>query len=130
MPKRGLQLSNSGYSNAVIYCPGQVKLTVKLSAPAESARFDLFDNGPGIAPNHANELFEPFRRASTGGSGRGLGLWICKVIVEAHGGRIGIGHRSQGGHFWFELPVNVIDNSSTHTHEEVMCSTSQPRSET
>ena len=90
--------------NAFLYCPGQVKLNLCLARVKQRVRFDLRDNGRGVTPEQAEDLFEPFRRASTGGDGRGLGLWICRVIVEAHGGAIGVESSAQGGHFWFELP--------------------------
>lgn len=116
--ERLAQVLSNLLGNALLYCPGPVNLNLNLARTQDGARFDLRDDGPGITSSQANELFEPFRRASTGGDGRGLGLWICKVIVEAHGGRIGIESASPGGHFWFELP------------EEVVCSTSRPHSET
>jgi signal transduction histidine kinase len=82
-----------------------VRIKAELTTREGLARVDIYDDGPGLSPEQANSLFEPFRRATSGGGGRGLGLWICKVIVEAHGGRIGITCGSTGGHFWFELPT-------------------------
>jgi signal transduction histidine kinase len=65
------------------------------------------DNGPGIAAEHVDRLFESF--FTTKESGMGMGLPICRSIVEAHGGRIGAdGHGANGGaRFWFSLPISV-----------------------
>jgi two-component system sensor kinase FixL len=61
------------------------------------------DRGPGIAPDTAERLFEPFH--TTKGHGMGLGLAICRGLVEAHGGRIEAGNAPEGG-AWvrFTLP--------------------------
>ncbi|MGA2247072.1 MAG: ATP-binding protein [Verrucomicrobiota bacterium] len=66
---------------------------------------EIEDTGPGVAPEVADRLFQPF---TTHGKehGTGLGLSICKKIVEDHGGRIGA--RSEAGRgaiFWFTLPL-------------------------
>ncbi len=125
--ERLAQVLSNLLSNSLIYCQGPVTLSLCLARSREFVRFDLRDNGPGITPSQANDLFEPFRRASSGGDGRGLGLWICKVIVEAHGGRIGIESGSPGGHLWFELPMTASEQSAKETCEEVvLCSTSRP----
>lgn len=69
------------------------------------------DNGPGIAVEHVDRLFESF--FTTKDSGMGMGLPICRSIVEAHGGRIGAGGNgaSGGARFWFTLPVSVPADS-------------------
>jgi PAS domain S-box-containing protein len=65
------------------------------------------DNGPGIAAEHVDRLFDSF--FTTKETGLGMGLPICRSIVEAHGGRIGAeGNGAHGGaRFWFTLPVSV-----------------------
>jgi len=66
---------------------------------------EIEDTGPGIAPEIASKLFQPF---STYGKthGSGLGLSICKKIVEDHGGRIWVRHEPQrGATFCFALPL-------------------------
>jgi len=69
------------------------------------------DNGPGISAEHVDRLFESF--FTTKDSGMGMGLPICRSIVEAHGGRIGAeGHGTIGGaRFWFTLPIAVSADS-------------------
>ncbi|QDF37206.1 ATP-binding protein [Bradyrhizobium symbiodeficiens] len=72
------------------------------------------DNGPGIAAEHLDRLFESF--FTTKDNGMGMGLPICRSIVEAHGGRIGAeGHGVNGGaRFWFTLPLSP---GSSRTHQ-------------
>jgi two-component system, LuxR family, sensor kinase FixL len=61
------------------------------------------DNGPGIPPELREHLFEGTQSAKEGGMG--IGLAICRTIVEAHGGRIGADTSDDGGAtFWFTLP--------------------------
>ena len=72
-------------------------------------RVSVADRGPGVSPEQAKRLFEPYYRApATAGSGKdgvGLGLSIVKSIVEAHYGQVGVESRRGGGaRFWFCLP--------------------------
>jgi C4-dicarboxylate-specific signal transduction histidine kinase len=69
------------------------------------------DNGPGIAAEHVDRLFESF--FTTKDSGMGMGLPICRSIIEAHGGRIGAdcNGANGGARFWFTLPVSVPADS-------------------
>jgi two-component system sensor kinase FixL len=62
------------------------------------------DSGTGITPDHEEQLFLPFNTKKI--NGLGLGLTIVKMIVEAHGGRIGVGASAWGGcAFRFTIPV-------------------------
>ena len=74
-------------------------------------RVAVADRGPGIDPQQAWRLFEPYYRAEMNPGapieGVGLGLSIVKSIVDAHGGSLGVERRSGGGaRFWFELPTD------------------------
>ena len=66
------------------------------------------DEGPGIVPDEINKLFEKYYRGRkiTSERGLGLGLAICRAIVNAHGGKIWAENRKEGGAvFKFTLPL-------------------------
>jgi len=74
----------------------------------DTVRVAIQDRGPGLSPDDAVRLFEPFFQAScpTPSGGVGLGLAIVRELVQAHGGRVGAENRRCGGaRFWFELPA-------------------------
>jgi signal transduction histidine kinase len=74
-------------NNAADFMPGGGKITLRFRVTKEVVVTELEDTGPGIAPEIAPKLFEPF--ATHGKShGTGLGLSICKRIVEEHKGQI------------------------------------------
>ena len=71
-------------------------------------RVAVEDDGPGIRLGHETEIFEKFTRGQRESSisGVGLGLAICKAIVEAHGGSISVSpSRASGAKFTFTLPI-------------------------
>jgi signal transduction histidine kinase len=68
------------------------------------------DNGIGISPTQKEMIFEPYTRTqkSQYQPGLGLGLYICRQIVLAHGGEIGLEHLPKGTMFWFTLPLKQV----------------------
>jgi signal transduction histidine kinase len=62
------------------------RLTLRVESAAGSAEVRVADNGPGIEPEKLDQIFQPF--VSSKGKGMGLGLAICREIVEGHGGRL------------------------------------------
>lgn len=97
-------------SNAVKFAPRGTSITVSASPEGAFVRFAVADQGPGI-PEHARQMiFEPFRQIEGSDSrrkgGSGLGLSICKAIVELHGGAIGVSSPPAGGSvFHFTIPI-------------------------
>jgi signal transduction histidine kinase len=72
------------------------------------AQLTVTDSGSGVAEELRDILFEKFSRREVPGmpSGTGLGLYICKGLIEAHGGEIGMDPAPSGGSsFWFRLPL-------------------------
>ena len=69
------------------------------------------DTGSGIAPDIASQLFQPFITSKA--QGMGVGLSICRTIVEAHGGRITVAPNPAGGTiFRFTLPIPTQEDPS------------------
>jgi signal transduction histidine kinase len=76
------------------------------------------DNGPGIAPQEKERLFQRFIHGRGRRGGAGLGLYLCRQIVEAHGGTIGVKSTlGEGSTFWFTLPVDIDMADSQHKKE-------------
>ncbi len=96
-------------SNAIKFSPtkGIVKLTA--SQTDECIVLSVSDSGRGIPSDQLSAIFERFKQVQASDSanrkGSGLGLSICKAIVEQHGGKIGVESQSgNGSRFWIELP--------------------------
>ncbi len=82
-------------------------ITVSAERRGGEVRFAVADTGPGIASSDVPRVFDRLWQGRDGGRRAiGLGLFIAKSIVEAHGGRIGVeSEPGQGSTFWFTLPV-------------------------
>ena len=85
--------------------PGRQKLTIQTAMGEPGfVLVSVTDNGPGIAPEIASRLFQPF--ITTKEKGMGVGLTICQSIIEGHGGRIWAEENKPGGTaFRFQLPM-------------------------
>lgn len=80
------------------------ELSIETQLLSDTVQVSVADSGPGLAPEVRAHLFQPF--VTTKQKGMGLGLSICRTIVEAHGGKIWVDERSGGGTiFRFTLPV-------------------------
>jgi signal transduction histidine kinase len=98
------QLLQNLLCNAIHHCPGAPVIRIDAVESEEHWAVRVADNGPGIEPAQRERVFEPFKRLAHS-KGLGLGLAICKRIVEAHGGRIRCETGSDGGAaFIFTLP--------------------------
>jgi signal transduction histidine kinase len=94
--------------NAVRYSPEGAPITVTVSASGPAlARVTVRDRGPGIAAAEQQRIFQRFIRgaAAEGKGGLGIGLYLCRMIVERHGGSIGVDSTvGDGAAFWIDLP--------------------------
>ena len=94
--------------NAARYSPDGAPITVEVAGTAASAvRITVRDRGPGIAVAEQPRIFDRFVRgaAAEGKGGLGIGLYLCRTIVERHGGTIGVDSTvGAGAAFWIDLP--------------------------
>ncbi|NGZ10067.1 MAG: sensor histidine kinase KdpD [Nitrospira sp. LK70] len=93
--------------NAVRYAPARTRVELAASATDREIVVEVADQGPGIPAGEESRIFDKFYRGKlTREGGVGLGLTICRGIVEAHGGRIWTENRSGGGAvFRFSIPL-------------------------
>jgi CheY-like chemotaxis protein len=120
-PVRLRQILLNLVGNAIKFTPeGDVVVRVRVERPADAAvvmtndlpmiRFEVMDQGIGIAPDVQKRLFQPFTQADSSTTrkfgGTGLGLAIVKRLIELMGGRVGVESMlGQGSTFWFAIPL-------------------------
>jgi PAS domain S-box-containing protein len=109
-PDRLRQVLRNLLDNAMKYSPEGGDVRVSLEPNGNSMRFAVHDEGIGFEPAQADAIFERFRRLdptmTRGIGGTGLGLYICRELVERMGGRIWAESRpGDGSTFYFELPL-------------------------
>lgn len=99
-------------SNALKYTPppGRIALSAQAQPEAGTVLLSVADNGPGIAPEFQERIFDKFAVVEVRNAAQkrsiGLGLAFCKLAVEAHGGRIWVeSEPGQGSTFFFTVPV-------------------------
>jgi len=120
-PLRIQQVLVNLLSNALKFTEqGQVTVSVATVATptGQSLRYEIADTGPGISPEDQQRVFTAFTQLSkqspTGATGSGLGLTICKELVELMGGKIGVESQSgRGSRFYFTLPLEAAEPESS-----------------
>jgi signal transduction histidine kinase len=94
--------------NAIRHTPADGSVTVRAEASSAGIEVEVADTGVGLDPSDRTRAFEPFFRGGNGDArpagATGLGLTICRAIVEAHGGRIWFAEASVGTRVRFSLP--------------------------
>ncbi|MFI5224423.1 MAG: sensor histidine kinase, partial [Nitrospirales bacterium] len=93
--------------NALKFTPPSTAIELSATISDHELVFEIADRGPGIPPGDEQRIFDKFYRAGPAREGGvGLGLTICRGIIEAHGGRIWVEKRPGGGAvFRFTLPI-------------------------
>ena len=109
-PNRISQVIDNLVSNAIKFSHSESSVTIRVSCTAEEILISVVDQGQGISPDEMPKLFSDFGRTSTrptaGESSTGLGLAICRRIVEAHKGRIWAeSNYGAGCMFFVALPI-------------------------
>jgi len=97
-------------ANALKYAPGRSPVRLAASRAEGEVHITVRDEGPGIAPEDLPHVFERFYRSPSvcGTEGLGLGLYICRKLVDAHGGRIWVESRAgAGSEFHVALPASA-----------------------
>lgn len=103
---RMIQVLVNLLSNSVKFAPSNSVVQLRVQTGPETVQFDVIDSGAGITTEQQSALFQRFSQLEQApelkGQGSGLGLYICKMLVELHQGKISI-----------HSPVSVIDPSAT-----------------
>lgn len=110
------QVINNYMTNALKYSPEDQPIEVRLEIKGDTAHFSVRDQGPGLSVSEQAHIWERFyqveeiKRQRGFGVGMGLGLYICRAIVEQHRGAVGIeSTKGEGSTFWFTLPIAEDD---------------------
>jgi signal transduction histidine kinase len=114
---------NNLISNSLKFTPANGKIVVSVKNESESLKVSVSDNGIGIPEDEQKDLFSKYYQIRTtphqlAKKGTGLGLYITKGIVEAHGGTVGVESEglNKGSTIYFTLPVNETSPMITHSH--------------
>jgi two-component system OmpR family sensor kinase len=94
--------------NALIYSPPETDVTVTIGREGALARVEVRDRGPGIPAGERDSIFDPFMRgaaAHLARTGNGLGLFIARRVLEAHGGGVWLASGRSGATFTLEIPL-------------------------
>jgi signal transduction histidine kinase len=107
---RMFQLLDNLIGNAIKFTPDGGRVDVRLLQRGDAVRLEVTDSGIGVTPDDQSHLFERFFRAANTRQGQvpgtGLGLYIARAIVEAHGGRIDVeSSLGEGTRFCVDLPL-------------------------
>ncbi|MDB4956187.1 MAG: hypothetical protein JWO36_3756 [Myxococcales bacterium] len=106
--ERILEVLSNLVGNALKFVPATGgTITLRAEPAGNRVRLSVADSGPGVADDQLPHLFERYWQSHPHHKGSlGLGLYICKQIVEAHDGEIGVAsHVGVGSTFWFTLPT-------------------------
>ena len=102
--------------NALVYSPTDTPVEVRVESKNRSARVVVRDRGPGVRPQDRATVFDPFSRGRANGPtrpGSGLGLFIARRVLEAHGGSISLRPSKSGSTFILEMPAEVVRLSAS-----------------
>ena len=112
-PVRINQVLTNLLDNAAKYTPKDSPIEVMITKLPNTLHVSVIDHGAGISPEHQKKLFTAFSRGKsdtvTKSAGLGLGLFICRAIIDLHLGTIGVlSEEGKGSTFYFELPRKAI----------------------
>lgn len=108
--------------NAGKYAGSAARIAIGARVGADGLEVEISDSGPGIPADQLPHIFNKFTRGDKESAipGVGLGLAICRAIIDIHGGRIWVESPPQGGaHFHFTLPLETVPEIDPETDEEM-----------
>ena len=118
--ERLAQVVTNFLTNALKYSPPDRPITACVRVDHQQARVLVRDEGPGLPPEEHERVWERFYRvpgiSEYGGlgGGLGLGLYVCRTLIEQHGGQVGLQSApGDGATFWFALPLAQQDDIGT-----------------
>jgi signal transduction histidine kinase len=110
--REGLRtILNNLVRNALSYTPRGGQVWVRVVADGRQVRLEVQDTGVGIAREHHERIFVIFQRlhGREQFKGTGIGLAVCKKIIERHGGRLWLESKpGEGTTFYFSLPIVIL----------------------
>jgi signal transduction histidine kinase len=122
-----VQVFSNLIGNAAKYCPGIRKPQIHISASEQVDNwiFCVSDNGIGLDMKYAEDIFGLFKRLHGEGQfeGSGIGLALCKTVIQRHGGRIWVeSELGKGCRFFFTLPKGTDSQTLTQNHQGLAAS--------
>ncbi|MFC1744038.1 response regulator [Candidatus Riflebacteria bacterium] len=114
-------------SNAIHFSPQNSFISIFLSREDDHFVARISDNGPGIPKAEIKKIFQAFTQSSlteTGSGGKGIGLSICRAIVQAHKGKIRAENNPEGGaSFYISIPMVETHRTQTEVERKINLST-------
>jgi signal transduction histidine kinase len=113
---RTLQVMINLVSNAIKFSPASTSVAISAKRENGHVVVSVVDKGPGVRKEDQERIFSKFCQVDKGsGKGFGLGLAICKLIIEAQGGTIGVDSTpGEGSSFWFRIAESERDAASSN----------------
>ena len=112
---RIMQVMTNYLTNALKYSAPDQPVGVRLQVEGQIARVTVSDQGPGLSPAEQEHIWERFYRvrgieaqseSGVANGGLGIGLYICRTVIERHHGQVGVqSSLGKGSNFWFTLPL-------------------------
>lgn len=111
--QRLVQVMVNYLGNAISHSPADTTVSITSKSTTFAYEIHVNDSGPGLSDENKIKVFDRFFQtpdSKTRGKGYGLGLAICRMIVNAHGGKVGVEDAETGGcSFWFQIPKEISD---------------------